>query len=349
MRILAVRNDKLGDFMLAWPAFALLKQQRPDWQVVALVPEYTAPMARLCPWVDEVLIDPGRGSGLGAWLRLWQRLRRERFDAALTLFSTGRIGLALCLARIPYRLAPATKLAQLCYNRRLRQRRSRSLKPEYAYNLDLAAYMLEQLGGEKVTLGEADEEWLPPTLSRPLLRFAADEVAQWRADFCRVNRLPPEAQLVFIHPGSGGSAGNLQPEGYARLARALEGARPLAFVISCGPDEERTAEALAAALSDLPVAVHHPAGGLERLSRHLAFADLFISASTGPLHIAAALDRPTAAFYPRHRSGSPLRWQTLNAADRRLVFTPPEGAGAREVDAIDVEAAAAAISRRFLD
>ncbi|EJS87593.1 hypothetical protein AAUPMB_13376 [Pasteurella multocida subsp. multocida str. Anand1_buffalo] len=29
-KLLVVRNDKLGDFMLAWPAFAMLKQSNPS-------------------------------------------------------------------------------------------------------------------------------------------------------------------------------------------------------------------------------------------------------------------------------------------------------------------------------
>ena len=58
-RLLVVRNDKLGDFMLAWPALAALKKAKPAPHVSVLVPAYTAPMARLCPWIDDVVIDPG--------------------------------------------------------------------------------------------------------------------------------------------------------------------------------------------------------------------------------------------------------------------------------------------------
>ena len=57
-RILVVRNDKIGDFMLAWPSFAMLKRSM-DCHVTALVPAYTAPLARLCPWIDEIILDPG--------------------------------------------------------------------------------------------------------------------------------------------------------------------------------------------------------------------------------------------------------------------------------------------------
>ena len=46
-----------------------------------------------------------------------------RCDAAITLFSTTRVAAALWRARVPYRLAPATKFAQLLYTDRQRQRR----------------------------------------------------------------------------------------------------------------------------------------------------------------------------------------------------------------------------------
>ncbi|MEJ2142293.1 MAG: glycosyltransferase family 9 protein, partial [Gammaproteobacteria bacterium] len=80
---------------------------------------------------------------------------------------------------------------------------------------------------------------------------------------------------------------------------------------------------------------------------HIQFADLFISGSTGPLHIAGALDVPTAAFYPRRRSATPLRWQTLNSEARRLAFTPAEDAEETDVSAIDVEAATRQINSQY--
>lgn len=47
-------------------------------------------------------------------------------------------------AGIPFRLAPATKLIQFLYNHRVTQRRSKSLKPEFEYNLDLARAFLQK-------------------------------------------------------------------------------------------------------------------------------------------------------------------------------------------------------------
>jgi ADP-heptose:LPS heptosyltransferase len=335
-RVLVVRNDKLGDFMLALPSFALLKASLPEAEVMALVPEYTREIALACPWIDEVLIDPAPARGHQGTLALARRLREARIDAGIALFSTSRTALALWLARIPLRLAPATKLAQLLYTHRLRQRRSRSEQPEYAYNLDLIHAFLEQRGAPACTLP-----------GPPYLELEGD-ATELRAAFCAERGLDPARPLVFVHPGSGGSANNLSAAQYHSLAATLLDMSPAQVVISAGPGERDPAEAV---LRDLPGArctLYHSTEGLRRFAEHIRLADAFVSGSTGPLHIAGALDRPTAAFYPRRRSATALRWQTLSRADRRLAFTPPGDSAEEDMGAIDVTAAARAIVQTLL-
>ena len=82
--------------------------------------------------------------------------------------------------------------------------------------------------------------------------------------------------------------------------------------------------------------------------RQALHADLFISGSTGPLHIAGALDRATAAFYPRRRSATPLRWQTLSADHHRLEFCPSVEAEESDMQSIDIQQAAMEISNTLL-
>lgn len=55
-KVLVVRNDKLGDFMLIYPALALLKQSAPHIHISVLVPGYTADMAKICPWIDDIIL-----------------------------------------------------------------------------------------------------------------------------------------------------------------------------------------------------------------------------------------------------------------------------------------------------
>jgi ADP-heptose:LPS heptosyltransferase len=85
-----------------------------------------------------------------------------------------------------------------------------------------------------------------------------------------------------------------------------------------------------------------------KFAMHVQFCDVFISGSTGPLHIAGAMNCRTAAFYPRRRSSTGLRWQTINEADRRLAFEPPIGCDENDMRAIDMLSAAAEISEWYL-
>lgn len=336
-RILVVRNDKLGDFMLAWPALSMLRRSLPDCELHVLVNAYTAAMARLCPAIDEAVLDPGPAADRTAQRELIRILRSQRYDAAIVLYSTTRIAWALLRAGIPYRLAPATKLAQLLYNRRLTQRRSRSQQPEYVYNEELAAYYLRETGVQ------------PMRGTPPYLAFDPGETAALRAAFCAAHGIDGDRRLIFLHPGSGGSARNLEPAQYATLAGQLRSKQGHHLVISAGPGEAERAREISARLGDAPHTVYESTEGLPRFAMHLAFADLFIGGSTGPLHIAGALDLNTAAFYPRRRSATALRWQTANAPEHRLAFSPPEDAGEEDMTRIDVEAAAREISTRFLD
>ncbi len=330
--VLMVRNDKLGDFMLAWPAFALLKTSVPDCDIAALVPQYTRELAEFCPWIDQVVVDPEPDPhGLG----LSRILGQQDYDAVISLYSTSRVGFAAWWSRIPVRIAPATKIAQVFCTHPVRQRRSRSEKPEYVYNLELVEHLLEHWGH-------------PPARSAPAyLRFESTAIMDARARFCAEHRINEAQQLVFIHAGGGGSASNLTISQYATLASKLVSEGHV-LVLCAGPGEVTQARQLAASLAKCEHVVFESRQGLVDYAKHIAFADVFISGSTGPLHIAGALNRPTAAFYSRRRSATALRWQTLNDESRRLTFSPPPQAGEDDMDAIDLNQAANTISERLL-
>ncbi|HSH48058.1 MAG TPA: glycosyltransferase family 9 protein, partial [Halomonas sp.] len=346
-RILVVRNDKLGDFMLAWPALASLKAATPAPHISVLVPNYTVALARACPWVDDVVIDPGDRAGRGDQRALRAALVEGGFDALLTLFSTPRIGWLGWRAGIPLRLAPATKWAQIFYNRRITQRRSRSQKPEYVYNIELAEALLRELGMA-----------VPERPAPPYWPLPEGRRAEQRRAIGQSLGIEPEQQAatpwIFVHPGSGGSAVNLSPPAYASLTRDVDVRCRQAditprWVITAGPGEEAAADALCRTVRENGLNAYRlpPSADLVAFAHRLSAADLFIAGSTGPLHIAACLDRPTAGFYPSRRSATPLRWQTCNRAAHRLAFCPPDKAHEADMAAIDLSDAAARITQRL--
>lgn len=325
-RILVVRNDKLGDFMLAWPALALLKQSLPLATITVLVPAYTRELAAACPWVDEVLLDP----------QDLTQATKKNFDAILTLFSTGRIGWQVFKGRIPLRVAPATKWAQVFYNQRVVQRRSRSEKSEYIYNLDLAEHLLTKLG---VT---------PKPVTAPFWPLAVSEREAQKASLAESLSLDAQDKWFFVHPGSGGSAANLSLQQFADFIIHVDKQRVAVgktsqWVITAGPGEEAQAQALLALLPNEVKAVGYFSNkGLLAFAKSLSAAAVFIAGSTGPLHVAGALDVLTVGFFPEKRSSTALRWRPCNGEGRTLAFSPPKNAES-DMAQIDVLQAAKAL------
>lgn len=336
-RILVIRNDKIGDFMLVWPALRMLKNCLPDTSITALVPAYTADLAHLCEWIDETIIDDGEATIAGT-IRLSRECRHHNFDASIAFFSQTRTAMATWLAGIDTRIGPATKVAQLFLNRRLKQNRSRSLKAEFEYNLDLVDHLCDLLQSQR-----------PGRPSPPYLRFDSDETAAIKSDFIDKNSIADDRKLICIHPGTGGSAINLSLVQYAALARTLIAQHPVHIVITAGPGEREIASELGSLLGDEPHTIYHSTDGIIDFCKHIAFCDVFISGSTGPLHIAGALNVNTAAFYPARRSATALRWQTLNAAEKRVSFSPDKFVDEQDMQKIDVIAAGETIAAAFLE
>lgn len=326
LRILVVRNDKLGDFMLAWPALALLKRSLPQCELSVLVPAYTQSLAEVCPWVDHVLTDPQN----------LDQVNRQHFDAVLTLFSTGRIGWQVFKGRIPIRFAPATKWAQVFYNHTVVQRRSRSEKPEFVYNLELASALIEFLGHK-------------PTQSlSPYWPMNADEKNALREQLANTLGLDVARPWFFLHSGSGGSANNLSIDQYAQLVISMhqqlqqEQRKLPQWVLTCGPGEEGSVESLRQHIpDDVECVLYRSTQGLDAFAKSIATAQLMVAGSTGPLHIAGALDVPTVGFFPAKRSATPLRWRPCNSEGRTISFSPElHGKGLTNMSTIDVSVCA---------
>ncbi|USD60309.1 glycosyltransferase family 9 protein [Vibrio sp. SCSIO 43140] len=329
--ILVVRNDKIGDFMLAWPSFAMLKQSLPDCRITALVPGYTAALAKACPWIDEVIIDAGKKADKATQQALVRTIKSANFDASINLFSDTYNALLVLRAKIPYRLAPATKFAQVFYNKRIKQKRSQSAKPEFEYNLDLIRAFLNDQSVEIVE---------PKT---PYFSFSLDSLAKQKEKLSQQLGLNKAKPWLYVHAGSGGSANNLSLQQYCSLLSGLE--EDFELVLTAGPGEEEKARELQSMLtdSDLPSVIYDNNDGLVDFSCSLACASLFIAGSTGPLHIAAALDVPTVGFFPAKRSATPLRWKTLNSEGRHIAFCPPQSedkVSQDDMSRIDVSACA---------
>ncbi len=301
-RILVTRNDKLGDVILATPVFLSLRLSFPDAYIAALVSPAGYEVVKDNPHLNDILVDDKQGKNRGLWglRQLVAEVQNRYFDTALILFSDWRISQVCLLAGIPQRIGPATKLAQLLYTRQVKQRRSKSIRHEARYNLDLA----EEIGATPVCKTEV---YTSPE--------AKAEVAQFFDKLGFDSKKP----LVGIHPGGGGSSRTWSVERYAELANELTDKTKAAIFITHGLGEEETVERLSLNLK-IPPYRYSGDYGIQVLAEIIKRFNVFISANTGPMHLAAAVGAPSVSLFSPLTVCRPQRWGPLG--NKNIVLLP---------------------------
>lgn len=306
-RILIVRQDRLGDVVLATALPREIKKRWPDAHVAMLVRSYTRALFDHNPHVDEVLTDDYEDHNRTS--RFWHMvgvLRRHRFTHALMALPQARINYMTFCAGIPWRVGHGLILFHvLTFVRPVMTRKFRKGRHEAEYAMDLARAIGVRTDDVSPEIHLSDGE--------------KDAAKTLRFDLQSGDGKTPR-RLIGIHTSSGASAPNWPPEIWADLVRRLS-AR--AGVLVAVTDME-----VPPVLADIP-GVLYPSVG-QTLRRDIVFwssLDLLVSASTGPAHIAAALKVPTLSLFCPLPACEPALWGPLSHEAR---FVLPSAAYCRD-------------------
>jgi heptosyltransferase-3 len=303
-RIVVVRTDRIGDVVLSTPVLEAIKSRFPESHLSMLVSAYAAEVVKNNPNLDDVIIDDygERHKGIRGFLSLAKEVKRRDFEVGILLRPTPRLALLLFLAGIRYRIGTGYRLYQMFFNHKVYVHRKMNLRHEVEYNLDL----LHPLGMRpkkvlpRVYLGAEDE------------LFAQKAWEEFR--------IAPEDVVLVIHPGSGNSSLNLPPTRFAQVADMLV-ERMNAKIVLTGVKRER------GLIDFVKNNMEHTAidlvgrTSLRQLAAVLKKCDLVISSSTGPMHLAAAVDTPTVAVFCPLFSAGPIRWGPYG--EKHEVVLPP--------------------------
>jgi ADP-heptose:LPS heptosyltransferase len=304
MNILVVRTDKLGDFITALPSFYVLKQHNPQNKIIALIAPLNEGLAKSCDFIDEVIVDDGKSSVFG----LSQKLKKYKIDSSVTLFSNTRVALAQFFAGIKTRIAPATKIAQIFYNKRVKQHRSEVKMAEFEYNLQLTRALFSDINLE---------------YKKPLLEF--EDAKKIYEVFCINNDIQKE--VVAFHVGFGGSSdANLTLDEYENLIRNLLLRKKYQVVLTFGPDEKNLYEEMQKRLEGEDVVYYLSLDGLVYFAKLVSQFKLFVSTSTGTYHIASLVGTPTLTFFGDSLFASAARWKSVGDEKLQTHFMLPQDA-----------------------
>ncbi len=279
MKILVTRHDKIGDFVTMLPVCKVLKEQTYH-KIYMLVSKVNVPLAKELDFIDGVIEYSSNKK------ELIKQIKSHNFDVSISGFIDSDLGYILWRSKIKKRIAPATKLAQVFFNKRLKQKRSQVKKREFEYNLEL----LKLLDGS-----------LNLNFSKPLYPLNYK-----REDF------------IIFHPGFGGSSdGNLSLDEYLYLAKKASKFTKVVFTF--GPDDTKSKEYIrGSGVENLPnpIEIRDYFKDIVELTKFIAKSKLFVSTSTGPMHLAALTNTPTVSFFGNTLFASAKRWGSIS--DERL-------------------------------
>lgn len=302
VKVLISRTDRLGDTVLASPTWQALFDAHPDADITLLTREAYRPLFENDPALGKVLALPaGSGPPID---KLARQISEERFDALLALYVDGDVARLIRRTGIPLRTGPLSgPRTWFLFNRPVRQRRSRSLLHEADYN----GLLLKSLG--------TAYRPRPPRVHLPKGGKAVEDAL--------LNRLfadSAERPFIVVHPGMGGSAVNWPSARYRQLVERFTAEREERVVVTgtaadrpyLGAFEGITHPRLVDAVGKVD---------LLELAFLLRRASLFVGPSTGPMHLATALDTPVVTLFSPLRVQQPRRWGPYHS--RGSVLTPP--------------------------
>jgi len=297
-RILVVRPDRIGDVVLSTPLPREIKKTYPDSFVAVFIRKYTRDIYINNPYVDEILLtdDYDNGSLKTFWKKV-NEIRSYGFTHSLALLPTQRLNYLLFFSGIPYRVGVGHRLYQfLTFTHYVSRKKYIPLRHEADYCMDLA----RKIGVE-------------PELLDPEIFLNEEEKIQ--VNKVRNELLDGRKYLIGIHSTSGNSSPNWTPTNYLKLIGKLNKNNNISLVVTDNviPEELKNLDG-----------VKYSNIGKSLRESFLTFSalDVLVSASTGPMHVAAALKVKTISMFCPMTACSPKLWGPLG--NKSKIILPEE-------------------------
>lgn len=293
-RILLIQPSRIGDIIFSLPTLSALRRTFPRARITWLVDDRCQDLVEGHPDLDEVLVVPFKAleealkkrswKGVGqTFSRLKRELRTRSFDLSIDLHGLAKSALLVWMAGARFRIGSANttgmKECSGFFSQEIPPR------PDDRHTVERNLSVIDFLGGP------AQEVRFQLTIS---------EAAQRRVREILVSAGRREQErLVVIHPGAGWLSRRWPVDRFAELINTLGLTSGLQLAViggaAGGSEEGRLFEQLFP-LIRVPVINLVNRLRLKELIALLKETDLFIGNEAGPLHLAAALDRPVVAI-----------------------------------------------------
>lgn len=299
LKILVSRIDAIGDVVLTIPVCDILKDNIDVSEVHFLGKSYTEDVVATCTAIDRFInIDVINKLEYKDQINF---LKREKYDAIVHVLPNKKIAKLAQEAKIPIRIGTTNRWFHwVTCNKLVKLSRKKSDLHEAQLNIKL----LKALSIDKsFSLNEIFTHFKLTNISPLPKRFLA---------YLQKDRLN-----IILHPKSNKSAREWGLDNFGDLIRLLPKDKYKIFISGTKADGASMRDWL----SQLPDHVVDMTGrmSLKEFISFVYYSNGLIAASTGPLHIAAAVGNNALGLYPPMRPLFPLRWGPIGPKASFLV------------------------------
>ena len=277
-RILIVEVNWLGDVLFSTPAIRAIRQKYPGAYIAALVVPRCKALFLGNNYLDEVLIldEEGRHKGLRGKLTLIRDFKIRHFTIVYLFRKSLTRALCVFFAGINTRIGYDSKKSGFLLTQKL------ILPKEDLHRADMYYYLVTRM---KIPEGERYCDF-----------FISSDDKKFIDDFLKKYNIKNEKGLVVLHVGGNWNLKLWPKENFAQLIDALVERYHADVIISGSVKDSALAQEIASKARHKPflacgMTTLHQLGALFQKS------DLVISADSGPLHIAMAMEARTVSLF----------------------------------------------------
>ncbi len=303
-RILIVRPDRVGDVVMITPMIRELRRTWPDAFIATLTQPHTSAILLNNPHLDVSLVDDMEKTSF--W-DVVKNIRSYKFTHALLVMPTERAAWQLFLAGIVNRVGVGRKLYEiLTFMRSVSRHNYIPLRHEADFCMDLAR-----------KIGVRTDNIQP--------EIFVSETEKNRAEALLLeNDISLTDKRILFHTGSRGSAPNWKEDKYLELLEKIfRGANTentvfLLTAVEMSPDFIASAKKIG---GKHIVDVSKQLPSLRDLIGLISIGDLMLCSSTGPIHLADALDIPCVGLHCNRAMNCAKHWGVINKKSVNLEVT----------------------------
>lgn len=269
-RILIFNVNWLGDVLFSTATIRNIRRNFPESFIACAIPSRCYSILKGNPYLDEIIIfdEKDRHKGILAKLNFIQLLKSKNFDAVFLLHRSFSRALICRLANIPERIGYDTKKRGFILTKKIIPPKKDTL-----HRIDYYLNLIEKAG---IRIED-----------RYLELFVGDEDINFVKEFLDKNLISTDNFLVALNPGGNWLPKRWVKEYWAILADKLVDDFKAKVIITGAPNDLSLVSAIGELMRHKPL-ITCGLFNLKQLAALCRRLDLFITADTGPLHIANA-------------------------------------------------------------